>query len=180
MHPTFRRMGPSELLPRYIFVESLIARRRVLEVDSVASTGGESARFLLERGARVVVACDADLAAVEAAQKAHGGPTLRYRANVYEDLEPGSFDAVLVADLAPYVRAPALLAELARLVAKQGYLIGGLRSSGGLALWQLMEVEEDVPPTYGQLLDVLSTHFPSCGGGHPEPAAGLPARVRGR
>ena len=86
--------------------------------------------------------------------------TLRYRANVYDDLEPGSFDTVLVADLAPYVRAPALLAELARLVAKQGYLIGGLRNVGGLALWQLMEVEEGVPPTYGQLLDVLSAHFP--------------------
>jgi len=117
MHPTFRRLGPSELLPRYIFAESLVARRRVLEVDAVASTGGESARFLLERGARVVVACDADLSAVQAAQKAHGGPALRFRANVYEDLEPGSFDLVLVADLAPYVRAPALLAELARLVA---------------------------------------------------------------
>ncbi|HEX8701972.1 MAG TPA: methyltransferase domain-containing protein, partial [Myxococcaceae bacterium] len=160
MHPTFRRLGPSELLPRYIFAESLVARRRVLEVDAVASTGGESARFLLERGARVVVACDSDLAAVEAAQKAHGGPALRFRANVYDDLEPGSFDLVLVADLAPYVRAPALLAELARLVAKQGFLLGGLRNSGGLALWQLMEVEEGVPPTYGQLLDALSPHFP--------------------
>src|SRR3712207_8679535 len=116
MHPTFRRMGPSELLPRYIFVESLIARRRVLEVDSVATTGGESARFLLERGARTVVACDADLAAVAAAPKAHGGASLRYRANTYDHLAPGSLDPALVADLAPYVRAPVLLAEPARLV----------------------------------------------------------------
>ena len=79
MHHTFRRMGPSELLPRYIFAESLFARRRVLEVDAVASTGGESARFLLERGARAVVACDADVKAVAAAQKAHGGPGLRFQ-----------------------------------------------------------------------------------------------------
>ncbi|EAU63423.1 HCR, partial [Stigmatella aurantiaca DW4/3-1] len=106
-----------------------------------------------------MVACDEDLAAVEAAQKAYGGPTLRFRANVYDDLEPGSFDVVLVADLAPYVRAPTLLEELARLVSKQGHLIGGLRNPGGLALWQLMEVEEGAPPTYGQLLDVLAPHF---------------------
>ncbi|HZI10543.1 MAG TPA: methyltransferase domain-containing protein, partial [Myxococcus sp.] len=160
MHHTFRRMGPSELLPRYIFAESLFARRRVLEVDAVASTGGESARFLVERGARAVVACDADVTAVEAAQKAHGGPSLRFRANVYDDFEPGSFDVVLVADLAPYVKAPALLAELARLVAKQGFLVGGLRNVAGLALPQLLEAEEGVPPTYGQLLDALSVHFP--------------------
>ena len=161
MHPTFRRLGTSELLPRYIFAESLFARRRVLEVDAVATTGGESARFLLERGARTVVACDADLAAVAAAQKAHGGASLRYRANIYDDLEPGGFDLVLVADLAPYVRAPTLLAELARLVSRQGYLIGGLRNTAGLALWQLMDTEEGVPPTYGQLLDALSPHFPN-------------------
>src|SRR5690349_17872877 len=160
MHPTFRRLGSSELLPRYIFAESLFARRRVLEVDAVSTTGGESARFLLERGARTVVACDADVAAVEAAHKAHGGPSLRFRANVFDDLEPGSFDLVLVADLGPYVRAPTLLAELTRLVSRQGHLVGGLRNGAGLALWQLMEVEEEAPPTYGQLLDALSPHFP--------------------
>ena len=66
-------MGPSELLPRYIFAESLFARRRVLEVDAVASTGGESARFLVERGARAVVSCDADVTAVDAAH--HGART---------------------------------------------------------------------------------------------------------
>ncbi|MFP2897712.1 methyltransferase domain-containing protein, partial [Corallococcus sp. 4LFB] len=153
-------MGPSELLPRYIFAESLFARRRVLEVDAVASTGGESARFLVERGARTVVACDADVAAVEAAQKAHAHPQLRFRANVYDDLEAGSFDLVLVTDLAPYVRAPELLAELARLVARQGFLVGGLRNIAGLALPQLLEPEEAVPPTYGQLLDALTAHFP--------------------
>ena len=160
MHPTFRRLGPSELLPRYIFAESLFARRRVLEVGAVASTGGESARFLLERGARAVVAVDEDLAAVEAAQRALGSPTLRFRPGVYEDFEEGSFDAVLVADLAPYVRAPELLRELVRLLGRGGCLMGGLRNAGGLALAQLMEPEEGAPPTYGQLLDALSPHFP--------------------
>ena len=68
---------------------------------------------------------------MEAAQKAHGGPSLRFRANVYDDLEPGSFDLVLVADLAPYVRAPELLAELARLVSAAGLPHGRPAQPGG-------------------------------------------------
>ncbi|MGA9520705.1 MAG: methyltransferase domain-containing protein, partial [Myxococcaceae bacterium] len=158
----FRRLGHSELLPRYIFVETLFVRRRVLEVGAVASTGGESARFLIDRGARAVVACDDDLAAVEAAQKRFGSDALRFRANVLEDLEPASFDLVIVADFAKWVRAPALLGELARRVARGGYLVGALRNPAGLALSQVMEPDEpDAPPTYGQLLDALSPHFSS-------------------
>src|SRR5690606_9149760 len=161
MTPSFRRLGPSELLPRYIFAEGLLARRRVLEIGAVATTGGTSARFLLTRGARLVLAADEDAAAIAEAQRVHQAPGLRFRACVFDDLEPGSFDAVLIADLAPYVAAPALFAELARLVAPQGVLLGGLRNPGGLALAQLMEAEQDAPPTYGQLLDVASQHFPS-------------------
>jgi hypothetical protein len=36
----------------------------------------------------------------------------------------------------------------------------GAGIGAGLALWQLMEAEEEAPPTYGQLLDALSPHFP--------------------
>ena len=79
MPGTFRRLGQSELIPRYIFAESFFARRRVLEIGAVASTQGLSARFLLDRGARSVVACDSDAAAVEAATQAVGTPGLRFR-----------------------------------------------------------------------------------------------------
>ena len=162
MGTTFKRLGLSELLPRYIFAEGLYARRRVLEVGAVATTQGESARFLLTRGARTVLSCDSDLAAVEAANKAHTAQGLRYRANVFDDLEGGSFDVVMVADLAPYVRAPELLRELTRLLGRGGLLIGGLRNPAGLALSMVMEAEDDeAPPTWGQLLDALSSHFPS-------------------
>ncbi|MFZ5472279.1 MAG: methyltransferase domain-containing protein [Myxococcota bacterium] len=161
MSTSFRRLGQSELLPRYIFAESLYARRRVLEVGAVASTLGQSARFLATRGARIVVACDADIAAVEEAKARFAEPNLRFRANVYDDLEPGSFDLVMVADLAPYVRAPELLKELVRLIAPNGFLMGGLRNAAGLALSQVMDPEEEAPPTYGQLVDALSTHFQS-------------------
>ena len=159
---SFRRLGQSELLPRYIFAESLFARRRVLEIGAVASTLGQSARFLSTRGARVVVAADADLAAVQEAQARLGGANLRFRPPVFDDFEGGSFDLVIVADLATYVRAPELLRELARLVAKNGYLMGGLRNPAGLALSTISDPEEaDAPPTYGQLLDALTSHFNS-------------------
>ncbi|MBS1150687.1 MAG: hypothetical protein H6Q89_2385, partial [Myxococcaceae bacterium] len=162
MGTTFKRLGLSELLPRYVFAEGLYARRRVLEVGAVATTRGESARFLLTRGARTVLACDADVGAVEAANKANSAQGLRYRANVFDDLEGGSFDVVMVADLAPYVRAPELLRELTRLLSRGGVLIGGLRNPAGLALSMVMEAEEgEPPPTWGQLLDALSSHFPS-------------------
>ncbi len=161
MNLTFRRLGVSELLPRYIFAESLFVRRRVLEVGAVAATGGASAEFLVSRGARLVVACDDDLAAVEAAQARAGSERLRFRPAVFDDLPPGGFDLVLVADLAPYVRAPALLAQLADQVSSTGVLVGGIRNPAGLALAQLMEPDgEGAPPTYGQVLDALAAHFP--------------------
>ena len=58
---------------------------------------------------------------------------------MFDDLPPGGFDLVLVADLAPYVRAPALLAQLAEQVSGTGVLVGGIRNPAGLALAQLME-----------------------------------------
>ncbi|MBL8949798.1 MAG: methyltransferase domain-containing protein, partial [Myxococcaceae bacterium] len=162
MSATFKTLGQSELLPRYIFAESLYARRRVLEVGAVASTLGQSARFLSTRGARIVVAADSDLGAVQDAQSRLAGPNLRFRAPVFDDLDAGSFDLVIVADLAAYVRAPELLKDLVRLVAKSGYLMGGLRNPAGLALANVMESEGvEAPPTYGQLLDALSAHFRS-------------------
>jgi len=159
---TFRRLGQSELLPRYIYAESLFVRRRVLEVGAVASTGGRSAQFLAERGARQVLACDDDVVAVEEAQKLYGGGAVRFRVAIFDDLEPHSFDLVIVADLARYVRAPELMKELAHLVAKHGYLLGGLRNPAGLSLSQLLDPEGlEAPPTYGQLLDALSPYFPA-------------------
>jgi chromosome segregation ATPase len=158
---TFRRLGVSELLPRYIFTESLFVRRRVLEVGAVSATGGASAEFLLLRGARVVVACDDDLAAVEAAQARAGGANLRFRPAMFDDLPPGGFDLVLVADVAPFVRAPERLRQLVDQVSSTGVFVGGLRNPAGLSLAQLMEPDgEGAPPTYGQVLDALAAHFP--------------------
>jgi chromosome segregation ATPase len=162
MNSHFRQLGQSEVLPRYIFAESLFVRRRILEVGAVASTGGRSAQFLIERGARSVVACDADVAAVQEAQKAFSNPSVRYRGPVFDDLDAGEFDVLWVTDLAPFVRAPELLKELVRVLAPSGCLLGGLRNPSGFAISQLMDAESsDAPPTFGQLLDALSPYFPS-------------------
>src|SRR5262249_61341494 len=106
MNSTFRRLGPSELLPRYIFAEALFAGRSVLEIGAVASTGGRSAQFLTARGARSGLACDADLAAVGAAQQAFARPNLCYRAEGPDDLETGRFVLVLLAALTQCVHRP--------------------------------------------------------------------------
>src|SRR5260370_7897814 len=47
MNPHFRQLGQSELLPRYIFAEGLIARRRVLEVGASAAPRRRSPPSLL-------------------------------------------------------------------------------------------------------------------------------------
>ena len=99
-------------------------------------------------------------------------------ANVYDDLDPGSFDAVLVADLAPYVRAPQLLAELARLVAPNGVLLGGLRNpgraralpAGGGGGGRTAHLRAAA----GRARPALSAG----GGGHPESGPRLPAGLR--
>ena len=159
---SFQRLGMSELLPRYVFAERLFTRRRVLEVDAVASTKGASADFLCERGARYVMAADKDLDAIAAARAKYERPSLRFRASAFDDLEAESFDLVAVADFAPYVRAPELLKELMRLVHPQGYLFGGLRSPAGLSLASAFDAEpEESFVTYGQLLDALGASYPS-------------------
>jgi chromosome segregation ATPase/SAM-dependent methyltransferase len=145
----------------------------VLEVGAVASTGGRSARFLIERGARSVLACDSDLAAVEAAQKSVGGPDLHFRANVFDDLGTASFDLALIADLNEYARSPQLVREIRRLLADTGFLLGGLRNPAGLALSQLVEPDAlDAPATYGQLLDALGPHFACIQAGTQSPVLG--------
>ena len=162
MSTTFKRWGQSELLPRYIFAESIIAHQRILEIGAVASTEGMSAYFLLIRGARTVVACDSALEATQKAQTKLGAPNLTFRPMVFEGLSPASFDLIAITDLAPFIRAPTFFDQLLRLLTPRGYVLGGLRNAAGLALSQVMEADaEDPPPSYGQLRDLLDSRFSS-------------------
>ena len=162
MSTTFKRWGQSELLPRYIFADSIIAHQRILEIGAVASTEGMSAYFLLLKNARTVVACDSSLEATQRAQAKLGAPHLTFRPMVFDGFASGSFDLIAIADLAPFIRAPTFFEQIVRLLAPRGYILGGLRNAAGLALSQVMEVDtEEVPPSYGQLRDLLEPRFPS-------------------
>lgn len=161
--PFYLAQGASELSCRYAFLEALIAGKRVLEVGAVASTGGRSAAVLRARGARRVVALDADPGAVEDARRRHAGdPELQPRAGRLADLEDGPFDLVFVADAAPLVRVPSELDLLARLVAPDGHAVLGLRNPAGPSLASLASEEpRDAPPTWGELAAALQARFAS-------------------
>src|SRR4051812_28202264 len=60
--------GEGEVLPRYVFLESLIPKSRVLEIGAVSLTAGHSACFLIERGAASVLSLDGDADAVARAK----------------------------------------------------------------------------------------------------------------
>ena len=162
MSTTFKRWGQSELLPRYIFADSIIAHQRILEIGAVASTEGMSAYFLLIKGARTVVACDSALEATQLAQAKLGAPNLTFRPMVFDGLAPASFDLIAITDLAPFIRAPTFFDQLLRLLSPRGYVLGGLRNPAGLALSQVMEAElDEPPPSYGELRDLLDSRFSS-------------------
>src|SRR5437879_10832502 len=87
------RSGEGDVLPRYIFLEPLIADSRVLEVGAVSATAGHSARFLLERKAKSVLAIDDDVGAVEPEAKVEGAT---FSTEDYRELGQGEFDLVVL------------------------------------------------------------------------------------
>ena len=161
--PFYQPLGASEILPRYAFLEPLLAGRRVLELGAVASTSGSSAALLRARGARWGIAVDADPVAVDAARREHAAdPELRFFAGRLEDLAEEPFDLVLVADAAPLVRAPSSLDHLARRVTPDGHAVLALRNPAGASLAQLATEEpRDAPPTWGELAAALQSRFAS-------------------
>ncbi len=162
MSPAFYQpLGLSELLPRYSYLEALIADARVLELGAVSSTGGRAASQLRELGARSVLAVDADPELVARAQRSYSSdPELRFRAASVDQLLVETFDLVLVADLAPYLRDARGLDALSRLLGAGGRLAAGLRNPAGAALARLAAEEDGLsPPTYGQMLACLRERF---------------------
>ncbi len=159
----YKALGASELLPRYAYLEPLIDGARILEVGAVASTGGRSAAFLRERGARLVLAVDSEPELVERAQRAWASdPELRFRAADLEALEPGSFDLVLVADGGPVLEAPDALDRLRAVAGERGRVVFALRNPAGVSLAQMAGEQEAVAPvTYGRMLALLRERWAS-------------------
>jgi SAM-dependent methyltransferase len=157
----YQPIGASELLPRYAFLEALVAGRRVLEVGAAAATGGRGASFLRSRGAASVLSLDSDPVAIDAVQRELASdPALRFQSGRVEDLADATYDLILVADAAPLVRAPSTLDRLARLLSKDGHLALGLRNFAGTSLAVLCgdEPREGVP-TWGELVAALESRF---------------------
>lgn len=157
----YQPLGASELLPRYAFLEALVAGSRVLEVGAAVASCGRSASYLRAHGARSVLSLDSDPAGVEAVQRELAtDPALRFQAGRIEDLADAAYELVLVADAAPLVRAPSLLDRLARLLAKDGHLVLGLRNLSGTSLAVLCGDEpRESAPTWGELAAALEARF---------------------
>ena len=158
----YQPLGASELLPRYAYLEALLPGRRVLEVGALGSTRGKSAAFLRAKGAKHVLALDADPDLVEEVRRAWASdPDLSFRAGRVEDLgEEERFDLILVADAAPLVRVPSTLDRVAKLLSADGFLVLGLRHSAGVSLASLVSEEpREATPTFGELREALAARF---------------------
>src|SRR5512133_2512094 len=155
------RGGAGELLARYGFVEPLLSGRRVLELGAAGRTGGESARFLVERGAAEVHSVEAGEEALRAARASDPPAAVRFEAAEPEALPAAAYDLVLLADGAPLAGDRERAAALRRLLAPGGRLITAVDAAGpGLAeLAGAPRAAE--PPPYGAFADALAATFPS-------------------
>src|SRR5512141_188318 len=104
-------LAESEILPRYIFLEPLLSKARVLEIGAVAATGGRGARMLLDRGASPVVALDENPAAVAraASDPDVAAEGIEFRAGDWRELGDGTFDLVILHDCSGLIADPKLL-----------------------------------------------------------------------
>jgi SAM-dependent methyltransferase len=152
--------GPSELLPRSIFLKPLVTGRRVLELGTVALTGGATAVALLRLGARTVTAFDEDAAAVERAREEHRGSGVSFRTGRADELPERSFDLVLVEDAARVI-APGAAAALGRLLAPTGHLVVPIRNPAGPALAGMAMAGEPGGPGWAEVTGALRPVFPS-------------------
>ena len=111
-----------ERLPRYLYVEDLIRRRRVLELDFGDGAGCD---FAMDLDAREVVGVDPDPDVVTAAGEAFGRANLEFRLSPFDrlDLPDASFDLVVVPRGAARLGdARRVLGEIRRVLRPDGFL----------------------------------------------------------
>ncbi|HEX4406718.1 MAG TPA: methyltransferase domain-containing protein [Polyangia bacterium] len=109
-------------LPLYVYLEPLLAGRRVLELGSGAGAG---AAHLAAHGAATVLGVETDAALVEKARARHAAPNLSFRAvtNLLDVIRVGPFDVVVVPEAETLLRRPEAIPALGRLLAEGGRLI---------------------------------------------------------
>ena len=150
----------AEVLPRYVFLDSLYAGARVLEIGAVAATSGRSARFLKQRGAAFVMAVETDQAAVA---RAHlpATPGVEFVAGDYMAVNADPFDVIFLHRAADLVYEPGRIAALSRLLTPAGRLVLSLRHPGGLALSDVAGPHPHPDPAPEVLIALLKAKFSS-------------------
>jgi predicted O-methyltransferase YrrM len=109
-------------LPHYLYLVDLLPGKRVLEVGCGAGYG---AQFLANHGAGRVVGIDRSLRLVTEARGRYRQSNLEFRCEESGsvELEDGSFDIIFVPDGVDVLRRRSVLAELRRLLVRQGHLV---------------------------------------------------------
>ena len=109
-------------LPHYLFLVDLLPGKRVLEVGCATGYGSQ---FLANHGAGRVVGIDRSLRRVSEARSRYRQSNLEFRCEEpgSVELEDGSFDCIFVPDAVDILRRRSVLAELRRLLVRQGHLI---------------------------------------------------------
>ncbi|MCI0570116.1 MAG: hypothetical protein L0Y66_05135 [Myxococcaceae bacterium] len=164
-HPATMTRSPTaawtaEVLPRYVYLESLIAGRNVLELGAAAETAGRSARFLRDKEAARVVSLDSDAARVARLQ-AGAGAGLEFRSSDLRTLEPGSFDLIIHHQGTALVEDPTTLSALKGLLTREGHLVLVVREARGLALADLRAEATPSAEQAEELLRALQNVFRS-------------------
>ena len=109
-------------LPHYLYLVDLLPGKRVLEVGCGAGYG---AQFLANHGAGRVVGIDRSVRQVSEARGRYRQSNLEFRCEEpgAVELEDGSFDIIFVPDGVDVLRRRSVLAELRRLLVRQGHLV---------------------------------------------------------
>ncbi len=109
-------------LPHYLYLVDLLPGKRVLEVGCGTGFG---AQFLANHGAGRVVGIDRSLRQVSEARARFRQSNLEFRCEETGavELEDGSFDCIFVPDGVEVLRRRTVLAELRRLLVRQGHLV---------------------------------------------------------
>src|SRR5262245_35440015 len=130
-------------LPRYLYLEELIANREVVEIGCGLGVGCD---FFAERGARTVRGVDRDEAVLERARRRYGRTGvdfLRWRDGL--PLRDASADFIAVPEAGQWLEEARFLEELRRVLKPAGRLLlaapNGDRPEvvGGLSYYELYE-----------------------------------------
>jgi SAM-dependent methyltransferase len=166
--------GAGEILPRILFLEPLLAGRRVLEVGAAGATDGASALLLAERGAASVLSLD-EAGGAERAARLVTHPAVQFRNADPAQLPPGAFDVVVAHDGMALAHDPARLEALRALLSPAGVLLTAIPAPYGAALTTLAGApppsEVDLPP-YEHVAAALARVFPVVEAATQSPSVG--------